>query len=85
MYKIYFKPTLTYVAETVTLTNTEKSRIREVDMTFLRGILGKTRRDGMKNVQIMEKLRIHSLVGELEDSKICCCGLFKSDIQRLHR
>ena len=55
---MYFNITLTYTTETWILLLTKKSRIHPAEI-FLKGILGKTRRDRMKDIKL-EKLRLNS-------------------------
>jgi hypothetical protein len=40
---------LLYEVETWTCTKTEKSKLQAVEMNFLRAVVGKNRRDGIKN------------------------------------
>ena len=57
MYKVYYVPILTYAAETWTLTSRQESRIQASEMKFLRSMIGKTRKDRVRN----EDIRKHKL------------------------
>ena len=49
LYKAYFIPIMTYASETWTVTRREESKIQASEMKFLRSMLGKTRRDRVRN------------------------------------
>jgi hypothetical protein len=58
IYEIYFKSTVTYKAETWTLTNRNKSKFQIMDMKFLRSTEGRRRRDRITNEIFGEEIGI---------------------------
>jgi hypothetical protein len=55
IHKVYFKKFCYYGAESWTCTKKEESKIQAMEMKFLRGILGKTRRDKIRYNDIRKK------------------------------
>jgi hypothetical protein len=49
IYKVYFKPKVTYKAETRSITMIDESKIQAMGMKFLRSTEGRTRRDRIGN------------------------------------
>jgi hypothetical protein len=52
IYGVYFKKISLYGAESWTCTKKEENKIQAMEMKFLRGILGKTKRDKIRNNDI---------------------------------
>jgi hypothetical protein len=52
VYQTYFVPILTYEAEAWVMKNKEESRIQAAEMRFLRSMIGKIRRDRIRNETI---------------------------------
>lgn len=50
MYKTYYVLIITYAAETWTMTEKSWNRIKSGEMKFLKGVVGRSRRDRMKNI-----------------------------------
>ena len=61
---------MTYAAGTWTITKRDESRIQAAEMKFLRGIIGKTRRDKIRNVGIRERTGFSKLQDKIETSKL---------------
>jgi hypothetical protein len=49
---MYFKKILSYGADTWTCTKREESKLQAVEMKFLRAIVGKTRRERIRNTNL---------------------------------
>lgn len=56
LFKTYCFPILTYAAETWTTNEGDASRIQVAEMKFLRSIVGKTRRDKIRNRVIRKQV-----------------------------
>ena len=56
--KAVVRPIMTYGAETRAATTKEKQLLRMTEMNNLRAILGKTRFDRMKNIDILERCNL---------------------------
>lgn len=67
LYKTIYTPTLLYSSETWTMTDKQKSKITTAEMRYLRRVVGKTRRDRVRNRSIRDDLELAPLV---EDIKI---------------
>lgn len=61
MYNTYYTPIITYVAETWTMSEKSWSRIQAGEMKFLRGVVGKSRKDRIRNVDIRREVGVRSL------------------------
>ena len=70
LFSMYYTPILTYAAGTWTTTKRDESRIQAAEMKFLRGIIGKTRRDKVRNVDIRERTGFPKLQDKIETSKL---------------
>jgi hypothetical protein len=66
IYKVYFKRILLHEAESWTCTKREASKIQAMEMKFLREIIGKTRRDRIRNVDIREQLKVDNIKIDIE-------------------
>jgi hypothetical protein len=73
---MYFKNVPLYGTETWTCTKSEESKLQAVKMIFLRGIVGKTRRERMRNIYITGELKMEKihwqLVHETGKERITC-------------
>lgn len=70
IYKSYYTPILTYGCETWTVRKREESRIQAAEMKFLRSILGKTRRDRIRNEEIRRTLEVGKLNDRIETQRL---------------
>lgn len=70
LFSMYYTPILTYAAGTWTTTKRDESRIQAAEMKFLRGIIGKTRRDKIRNVDIRDRIGFPKLQDSIETSKL---------------
>jgi hypothetical protein len=61
IYKVYFKTILLHGAESWTCTKREESKIQAMEMKFLREIIGKSRRDRIRNDDIREQLKVDDI------------------------
>lgn len=62
IYKTCIRPIMTYGIETREETNKTKSMLRVAEMKTLRTIMGKTRRDRIKNTDIREQCEVQDIV-----------------------
>ena len=70
VYNTVFKPILTYGSESWVLTQRQKSKIQAVEMKFLRGVRGVTKRDKMRNDRIREDLKIEPIMKSIERQQL---------------
>jgi hypothetical protein len=70
VYKVYFKKILLYEAESMTCTKKEESKIQAMEMKFLRGILGKTRRNKIRNDDISKQLKVDDINHDMKRNKL---------------
>jgi hypothetical protein len=64
IYRTVYEPTLTYGSETW------KARVTAMEMKFLRRIVGKTRRDKIRNSVIREELNEESIIERIEKKQL---------------
>ena len=62
IYTAVVRPIMTYGAETRAATTKTKQLLRTTEMNTLRAILGKTRFDRMKNIDILERCNLQEVV-----------------------
>ena len=62
IYKAVVRPIMTYGAETRAATTKTEQLLRTTEMHTLRAILGKTRFDRMKNIDILERCNLQEVV-----------------------
>ncbi|KAI5725714.1 hypothetical protein M8J77_019224 [Diaphorina citri] len=77
IYKTYYIPILTYGSETWTVRKKEESRIQAAEMKFLRSILGKTRRDRIRNDEIRRTIGVEKLQERIEHQRLRSFGHMK--------
>jgi hypothetical protein len=70
IYKLYFMKTLLYGAKAWTGTKTEESKIQAAKMTFLTAIMGKTKKDRIRNAHIREELRMEDVQNQIEGNRL---------------
>jgi hypothetical protein len=70
IYKVYFKKILLYGAESWTCTKKEKSKIQATEIKVLKEILGKTRRDKIRNDDIREQLKVDDIQHDMEEIRL---------------
>jgi hypothetical protein len=70
IYKVYFKKILLHAAESWTCTKREESKIQAMEMKFLREIMGKTRRDRIRNDDIREQLKVDDIKTDIEKNRL---------------
>ena len=63
-------PTLTYGSECWTLETRDKSRLQATEMKFLRRVVGKTKRDKIRNTTIRETVKTDSLEKRIERNQL---------------
>lgn len=74
VYKTIAKPVLTYGCESWTLTNQQKNRIQAVEMKYLRGIKGVTKRDRIRSEVIRRELEVESVMNSIEKRQLSWFG-----------
>jgi hypothetical protein len=67
---VYFNKILLYGAETWTCSKREESKLQAVEMKFLRAIVGKTRRDRIRNAYIRGELKMEEIQNCIMRSKL---------------
>jgi hypothetical protein len=70
IYKVYFKKNLLHGAESWTCTKREESKIQAMEMKFLREIIGKSRRDRIRNDDIREQLKVDNIKIDIEKNRL---------------
>jgi hypothetical protein len=65
-----FKKILLYGAETWTCTKREESKIQATEMKFFRAIMGKTKRDRIRNAHIRDELRMEELQNQIKGKRL---------------
>jgi hypothetical protein len=70
MYKVYFKKILLYGAEMWTCTKREKRKIQAIEIKFLKAIMGKTKRDRIRNAHVTEELRMEDIQNQIEGNRL---------------
>jgi hypothetical protein len=66
VYSMCFKKILLYRVETWTCIKRGESKIQAVEMKFLRKVMGEFKRDGIRNADIREELRMEDIQNEIE-------------------
>jgi hypothetical protein len=64
IYKTVFVPTLLYGTESLIILDTHKNRMQTNEMKYLRKVIGKTRRDQIRNTTIRNQLKQDSVDGK---------------------
>jgi hypothetical protein len=70
IYKVYFQKFCYYGAESWTCTKREEGKIQAMEMKFLRGILGKTRRDNIRYNDIREQRKVDDIKHDMERNRL---------------
>src|SRR5678816_4259518 len=63
-------PTLTYAAETWSITTKEEKRIEAAEMKVLRTIVGKTRRDRVRNEWVRERVGVVPVLNRIDSARL---------------
>jgi hypothetical protein len=66
IHSITEKTTFKHGSETWVLNKRDKQRLEAAQMRFLRPLLGYTKLDRQRNVDIRERLRVQSVVAEIQ-------------------
>jgi hypothetical protein len=66
IYKTIYSPVLTYGCESRALTTELERRLQSNEMWYLRSVVGKTRRDRMRNTTIRIGLNVEPLVARIK-------------------
>uniref|UniRef100_A0A1Y1MCV0 Reverse transcriptase domain-containing protein n=1 Tax=Photinus pyralis TaxID=7054 RepID=A0A1Y1MCV0_PHOPY len=61
VYKVIFRPILTYGSESWTLGRKEQGKIQTIDMKYLRRVKGITRRDHIRNEDVRKELQVQPI------------------------
>lgn len=70
VYKSIVKPILSFGCESWTLTKQQESKIQAVEMKYLRGIKGVTKKDKIRSETIREELKIESIINSIEKQQL---------------
>jgi hypothetical protein len=76
--QVYCKKIILYVARTWICTKTQENKMQAIEMTFFRAIMGKAKRDKIRNVHITEKLRMQDIQKQIEKNTSRWYGHVKS-------
>src|ERR1700755_3491542 len=63
-------PMLLYGAETWSMTGREESRIQSAEMYVLRTIIGRTRRDRLRNERIREEVSVKAMLNKMDAARL---------------
>lgn len=84
IYKTIYLPTLMYAGESWTMTSKHESRITSAEMRYLRKVVGKTRRDRVRNVNIRRELEQEPILSTLNQRQLKWFGhLVRMEEERL--
>ena len=70
-------PILLYGAETWSMTGREEGRIQSAEMYVLRTIIGKTRRDRLRNERIKEEVCVKAIQNEMDAARLRWWGHYE--------
>lgn len=70
VYNTIFKPILTFGSESWTLTKQQENKIQASEMKYLRGIMGVTKRDRLRNVEIRNELEVEPVKNTIERQQL---------------
>lgn len=70
LYKSVYLPTLTYGAESWPLQDKHKSKMTAAEMKYLRRVVGRTKRDRVRNTTTREELHLEPLVDTLQKRQL---------------
>ena len=70
VYKTIFRPILIYGSESWVLTQQQRNKIQAVEMKFLRGVRGVTKRDRLRSEKIREDLHIEPILESIEKQQL---------------
>lgn len=70
VYKTVFLPILTYSSESWTLTTRLKSQIQAMEMRYLRKVIGKTRRDRVRNATVRRDLGVQPAIERITANQL---------------
>src|SRR3978361_1128078 len=70
VYKTIFRPILIYGSESWVLTQQQRNKIQAVEMKFLRGVRGVTKRDRLRSEKIREDLQIEPILESIEKKQL---------------
>lgn len=70
VFRTIYRPILTYGSETWVLTKKNKSRLQAIEMKYLRGVKGITRRDKARNIDVREELQVESIIDFIEKKQL---------------
>jgi hypothetical protein len=74
VYKSTFSPILSFASETWVLNKKYKSKIQTMEMRFLRKVVGKIRRDKIRNERTRRNLGVPPLQIKIEESQLRWAG-----------
>lgn len=70
VYKSCYRPIMTYGCESWALTTKHESRLQAQEMRYLRRVVGKTRRDRVRNQTIRESLNVEPLLDWVQRAQL---------------
>ncbi|KAI5734314.1 hypothetical protein M8J77_004982 [Diaphorina citri] len=70
LFNTYYVPILTYGCETWTMRKKDNTRMQAAEMKFLRSMVGKTRRDRIRNIDIRKMVDIESLEEKMRERRL---------------
>jgi hypothetical protein len=86
VHKVNFNKTLLYGVETWTCTKTEESKMQAVEIKFLNTIMGKTKRNRIRNAHFRKELRLEDIQNQIKKNRLRWFGRVKRmDEHRIYR
>ena len=70
IYENVLLPIMMYGAETWSITRRQESRIQATEMRILRAIIGKTRRDRIRNERVRQEVRVAPVMRRIEAARL---------------
>ena len=74
VYKTMIRPAMLYGTETCALKVADERKMQVTEMRMLRGMLGKTRKDRIRNVEIRETVKVTDIADKMREKRLTWFG-----------